>query len=286
MLADPRWASLHDQLDSFPWDDFVAVPLMARDRAVGALNAYYRPGHAPDDDEIAFLTAMADQAAVAVENARLLAEVRGEAASDERHRLARELHDSACQKLFSMTLHLRAAQLTREADPTSESVLRTLGELAHAALDDMRALIFELHPTLLDTHGLVCAVREQAAWITRRGGPAVTVDGPDDRLGIARDAELDAYRLVQEAMHNCVKHARAAHVEVRIGRADDNPRTLLVEVADDGVGFDPGTAAPGLGSVSMRERAERLGGRLIVETRPSGGTSVRLIAPRALDGAG
>ena len=80
MLADPRWAPLHDQLDSFDWDDFVAVPLVARDRVVGALNAYYRPGHAPDDDEIAFLTAMADQAAVAVENARLLAEVRGEAA--------------------------------------------------------------------------------------------------------------------------------------------------------------------------------------------------------------
>jgi len=70
MLADPRWAPLHDQLDGFAWDDFVAVPLVVRDRAVGALNAYYRPGHEPDDDEIAFLTAMADQAAVAVENAR------------------------------------------------------------------------------------------------------------------------------------------------------------------------------------------------------------------------
>jgi PAS domain S-box-containing protein len=282
MLADPRWAPLHDQLDGFAWDDFVAVPLVVRDRAVGALNAYCRPGHEPDDDEIAFLTAMADQAAVAVENARLLAEVRGEAASDERHRLARELHDSACQKLFSMTLHLRAAQLTRGVDPLPE--LHILDELAHAALDDMRALIFELHPTLLQTHGLVCAVREQAAWINRRGGPAVTVDGPDDRLDIAPDSELDAYRLVQEAVHNCVKHARAAHVEVRISPAGDNPRTLLVEVTDDGVGFDPEAATPGLGLVSMRERAERLGGRLVVAGRPGGGTSVRLVAPRALDG--
>jgi len=288
MLADPRWEPLHDQLDSFAWDDFVAVPLVVRDRAVGALNAYCRPGHEPDDDEIAFLTAMADQAAVAVENARLLAEVRGEAASQERHRLARELHDSACQRLFSMTLHIRAAAVTGGADPAvTATLLPTLDELAHAALDDMRALIFELHPTLLDTHGLVGAVREQAAWITRRGGPAVTVDGPDDeRLELAPDTELDAYRLIQEALHNCVKHAGATHVHVWIGRADDNPATLLVEVSDDGVGFDPEAAAPGLGLVSMRERAERLGGRLVVAPGSVTGTSVRLVAPRALGGIG
>jgi PAS domain S-box-containing protein len=286
MLADPRWAPLHDQLDGFAWDDFVAVPLVVRSRALGALNAYCRPGHEPDDDEVAFLGAIADQAAVAVENTRLLAEVRGEAASQERHRLARELHDSACQRLFSMTLHLRAAQLTRGPDRSvPDTLLHTLDALAHEALDDMRALIFELHPTLLDTHGLVSAVREQAAWITRRGGPAVSVEGPDDRLVIATEAELDTYRLVQEALHNCVKHAGAGHVHVRIGPADGNPRTLLVEVADDGVGFAPEAPARGLGLVSMRERAARLGGQLTVAPRPDGGTIVRVVAPRVLGGA-
>ena len=280
MLADPRWAPLHDQLDSFEWEDFAAVPLVAHDRVLGALNAYYGPGYAPDDGEIAFLTAMADQAAVAVENARLVAEVRGEAALDERHRLARELHDSACQRLFSMTLHIRAAELTSPPD----ALLPTLDQLAHEALDDMRALIFELHPTLLDTHGLVSAVREQAARVTTRGGPSVTVDGPADRLHLAADAELDVYRLVQEALHNCVKHAAAGHVRVHVGPADDNPTTLLVEIADDGRGFDPAEAVPGLGLVSMRERAERLGGQLSVTTRPGGGTAVRLVVPRVLDG--
>jgi PAS domain S-box-containing protein len=283
MLADPRWAPLHDQLAGFDWDDFAAVPLVARERVVGALNAYYPPGYAPDDDEIAFLTAMADQAAVAVENARLVAEVRGTAALDERHRLARELHDSACQRLFSMTLHLRAAELTSRAEP-ADTVLHTLDQLAHEALDDMRALIFELHPTLLDTHGLVSALREQAARITTRGGPSVTVDGPLDRMRIDAEAELDVYRLAQEALHNCVKHAAARHAQVRIGPADDNPETLLLEVADDGRGFDPTTPTPGLGLVSMRERAERLGGQLTVTARPGTGTGVRLIVPRALDG--
>lgn len=283
MLADPRWASLHDQLDGFDWDDFVAAPLVVHGRPVGALNAYCRPGDKPDDDEVAFLTAMADQAAVAVENARLLAEVRGEAALDERHRLARELHDSACQKLFSMTLHLRAARLNAGSVP--DVPLATLEALARAALDDMRALIFELHPTLLDTHGLVSAVREQAAWVATRGGPAVRVEGPEERLDVAAEAELDAYRLAQEALHNCVKHARATRVDVRIGPAADNPRTLVVEVADDGVGFDPAATTPGLGLVSMRERADRLGGQLVVAPRPGGGTVVRLVAPRVLGGA-
>ena len=186
-----------------------------------------------------------------------------------------------------MTLHIRAAELTSGADRTvPDALLHTLDELAHAALDDMRALIFELHPTPLDTHGLVGAVREQGAWVTRRGGPAVTVDGPDARLDIAPDAELDAYRLTQEALHNCVKHARATHVRVRIGPADDNPRTLLVEVTDDGVGFDPEAGGPGLGLVSMRERAERLGGQLVVAPRRGAGTVVRLVAPRVLGSAG
>ena len=284
MLADPTWAPLHHQLDSFDWEDFAAVPLVVRDRAVGALNAYFAPDHDPDEDEIAFLTAMAHQAAVAVENARLVAEVRGEAALDERHRLARELHDSACQHLFSMTLHLRAAALDPAA--ADSTLLRTLEQLAHAASDDMRALIFELHPTLLDTHGLVSAIREQAAWITTRGGPAVTVDGPDERLEIAADAELDVYRLTQEALHNCVKHAGATHVQVRIDSPADNPTMLVLEVADDGLGFDPATTAPGLGLVSMRERAERLGGQLVVTGGRDGGTVVRLVAPGVLAGSG
>ena len=283
MLADPRWAPLHDQLRSFEWADFAAVPLVARDRLLGALNAYYGTGCAPDDDQVAFLAAMADQAAVAVENARLVAEVRGEAVLDERHRLARELHDSACQRLFSMTLHIRAAELTAPAG-TDDALLRTLDRLAHEALDDMRALIFELHPTLLATHGLVSAVREQAAWVTTRGGLSVTVDGPADRLPLAADTELDVYRLAQEALHNCVKHAGAEHVQLRIGPAEDNPATLLVEVADDGCGFDTTATAPGLGLVSMRERAERLGGQLTVTARPGTGTVVRLVVPRALGG--
>lgn len=285
LLADPAWEPLHEQFRRFEWDAFVSAPLLVHDTAVGALNAYYRPGHDPNDDEVAFLASMADHAAVAVEHARLLAESRGKAALDERHRIARELHDSACQQLFSMTLHIRAAELAlprRPRDDATRRTLETLNQLAHAALEDMRALIFELYPALLHSEGLVAVVRQQAASATARHGLRVTLDAPDERLDLDTEAELDAYRLVQEALHNCVKHAEASSVHVRIGSDPGDAATLVLEVTDDGRGFDPGEAATGIGLLSMNERAERLGGELSITSLPGAGTTVHVVVPRIL----
>jgi PAS domain S-box-containing protein len=286
LLSDPAWEPLHEQIRGFEWEAFVSAPLRVRDTPVGALNAYYRPGHDPDDGEVDFLASMADHAAVAVEQARLLAESRGRASLEERHRLARELHDSACQQLFSLALHLRAAQLTLpQRGPEDEAVrrsLQTLDQLAHAALDDMRGLIFELHPTVLHDEGLVAAVRQQAASAAARTGLQITVDAPADRLDIETDAELDAYRLVQEALHNSVKHADATAVRICIGPDSADPATLVLEVADDGRGFDQTVRPGGLGLLSMRERAGRLGGELIITGGPGAGTVVRADIPRGL----
>ena len=114
----------------------------------------------------------------------------------------------------------------------------------------------------------------------------MTVDGPDERLDIAPDAELDAYRLMQEALHNCVKHAGAAHVHVRIGPRRRQPADAAGRGHRRRCRVRPGPAAPGLGLVSMRERAERLGGQLVVAPRRGAGTVVRLVAPRVLGAAG
>jgi signal transduction histidine kinase len=287
LLADPAWEPLHQQLEGFEWDTFVSVPLLVRGQALGALNAYYRPGQDPDDDDVEFLTAMADQAALAVENARLLAESRDKAALDERHRLARELHDSACQQLFSLTLHIRAAQLALPgsglgADNSIERSLRTIDQLAHAALEDMRALILELHPTLLHTQGLVAVVRDQAAAISSREGLQVRVEADDQRLEIDSDTELDAYRVIQEAIHNAVKHAKATSVSVRIQTEPTGDGTLILEVVDNGRGFDPSRTSGRLGLVSMQERAERMGGQLTISSRPGAGTTVRAVVPRVV----
>jgi signal transduction histidine kinase len=292
LLADAAWEPLHAQFAGFEWATYVSAPLLVREAALGALNAYYLPGRDPDADDLAFLTSMADHAAIAVQNARLLAESRGKAALDERHRLARELHDSACQQLFSMSLHIRAAQLGlsghRPADASTRRSLETVNELALAALEDLRALIFELYPTLLHSEGLVAVVRQAAASAASRLGITVTVTAPDERLDIDTGVELDAHRLVQEALHNSVKHAEASSVSVRIGPDPVDATTLLLDVVDDGRGFDPSGATPGLGLVSMRERAERLGGRLTITSRPGAGTAVCAVVPRALppDAAG
>ncbi|HVH22251.1 MAG TPA: GAF domain-containing sensor histidine kinase [Pseudonocardia sp.] len=289
MLADPAWAPLHEQFRRFEWNTYVSVPLLVRETAVGALNAYYRPGHDPDDEDVRFLSSMADHAAVAVQNAQLLADSRDKAALDERHRLARELHDSACQQLFSMTLHIRAAELTlaagtadRAADEVTRQSLRTLDGLAHAALDDLRALVFELYPALLQSEGLVAVLRRTAADTAARVGLDVSVHAPDGRLALAPEVELDAHRLVQEALHNCVKHAAANSVRVAVGPDPDTPGALLLEVADDGRGFDPAATRSGLGLISMAERAERLGGELCISSREGAGTLVRAVVPRVL----
>jgi signal transduction histidine kinase len=288
LLADPAWAPLHAQLRGFDWETFVSAPLRVRDRPVGALNAYYRPGHDPDEAEVGFLASMADHAAVAVENARLVTESRSRAALEERHRLARELHDSACQQLFALALHLRAAQLALpRRGPDDEALRRTLEtvhQLAHSTLDDMRDLVLELHPRVLHEEGLVAAVRQQAASAATRTGVRITVDGPDTPLGLAPDAELDAYRIVQEALHNSLKHAAATSVRVCIGPQVDDPGTLVLDVVDDGRGFDPAASARGIGLTSMRERAERLGGELSVDSAPGAGSLVRVVVPRALPG--
>jgi signal transduction histidine kinase len=203
----------------------------------------------------------------------------GERAALERQRIARDLHDSVSQSLFSTTLHVRTAQhaLTREGLDSTGSVgaeLGEIGQLTRGALAEMRALIFELRPGALAEEGLVTAVTKQASALSAREGLVIEVDGPDERLPLEPEVEEQLYRLVQEALANVVKHARANSATVRIAAKDD---TVLMEVSDDGRGFDP--AAVGrehFGLQSMRGRVADLGGRLEVMSAPGRGTVLRV----------
>ena len=289
MLASKEWQPLHEHFTSFEWDSFASAPLVFHGRPIGALNAYYRPGHDPTEADVAFARSMADQAAVAVQNARLIAESTGRAALDERHRLARDLHDSACQELFSLTLELRAATRAldrgRLTDPASiRDRLTVLDQLAHTALSDMRELIYELHPSILHTEGLVAALCREAESITAREGLRVRISAPEERLTLDASVELDLYRLAKEALHNAVKHADPSTVEVEVGECPTGSGTLVVEVVDDGVGFDPRARSAGLGLISMRERAAEVGGQLTLTSRSGGGTRIRVVAPGVLRG--
>ncbi|MEN9933616.1 MAG: hypothetical protein RLZZ387_195 [Chloroflexota bacterium] len=305
VLGEPRCAPLHPFMLEIDWDVLVAVPLVVRGRPVGTLVGYYRPEDAPGEDEIAFLSVIADQAAVAVENTRLFIEAQGKAALEERQKLARELHDSVSQALYGIALGARTARELIDRDPPRAiGPIDYVASLAEAGLAEMRALIFELRPESLATEGLVAALSKQSASLRARHGITVHAALPEEP-----DAPLHVkealYRIAQEALHNIIRHARATTVELRLYAGDEpspqhaepaplpnaptppsalsaqlsapKTRFLVLEVHDDGQGFETGGQFPGhLGLRSMRERAISLGGELQIESAPGAGT--RLVA--------
>ena len=285
LLADPQWAPWHEMFRTSSWGTLVSVPLRVRDKAIGALTAFYPEGQDPTEEDLSFFETMADQVAVAAENKRLVAELESKVALEERHRLARDLHDSVSQALFSMTLHTRAVELAlahEGGDPRGRiaSGLGELRQLTQAALAEMRALIFELRPGALQEEGLVAAVRKHAAAVAAREGLDVRVEATRDEFELGPDAAEQLYRLVQEALHNVVKHANAHSATIRVRSAADEADALIVEVIDDGAGFDPGAPYPGhLGLPGMHQRARRLGGRLEVVSSAGAGTTVRATIP-------
>jgi len=206
----------------------------------------------------------------------------GERAALERHRIARDLHDSVSQTLFSTTLHVRTAQRALELEqldatgPVGEE-LGEIGQLTRGALAEMRALILELRPGALAEEGLVAALAKQASALSAREGLVIEVDGPDADLPLGPEVEEQLYRLGQEALANVVKHARASSATVRIAATDD---IVTIEVTDDGRGFDPAAVGPEhFGLRSMRGRAADLGGRLELTSAPGAGTVLRVQVP-------
>ena len=303
VMRDPRWALSHEVLSAIDWDGFAAAPLESRGRVVGTISAFYPSGLTPAAQaEVERLAAVAGQAAVAVDNAGLLAKTRRWAVAQERNRLGRELHDAIVQDVFSLAVHSRTIQVSAETgSPVDVERIRAgaaeLIELSRSALTALRALIFELRPPALQDHSLIEAVRAYAASMTGRSGVPIAVLDERADTALPEVASDNIYRVVQEALHNVVRHAGASKVTVRFcdgpirggpscdrlsrDRGGDGPE-VVVEIADDGAGFDPaGIVGNGhLGLITMRERAQDLGGRLEVRSRRGGGTRVILRVPR------
>ena len=202
------------------------------------------------------------------------------AASQERSHLARELHDSVTQALFSMGLTLRTLELLLETDRDAvPGKVAELRELQQDALAEMRTLIFELRPSSLESDGLVQALRTHATAVQRRTGLTIVVDAePVERLPLATEEAL--YRIGQEAIHNVVKHANASSATIRItAEVDDR---LRLTVTDDGDGFDPTDVPRGhLGLLGMRQRIDLVGGELEVESTAGKGTTIDAVVPLA-----
>jgi signal transduction histidine kinase len=280
LLADPQWAVLHPLLRRASWDNMVSTPLRFQGRLLGALTCYYANGRDMAEEDDSFIRAVADQAAVALENARLILEVRQKAILEERQRLARELHDSVSQALYAIGLGARTALVQLDRNPeAARDPLAYVASLAEGALAEMRALIFELRPDDLDREGLVAALRRHTHALRLRHGLAVDEEMCEEPA-MTPATRLALYRIGQEALHNVVRHAQARSVRVVLSC---DARTVRLEIGDDGTGFDPEGSYPGhLGLRSMRERIERAGGRFVIESRPGQGT--RVVAEGSVDG--
>jgi signal transduction histidine kinase len=277
-----QFSALRPYWETNNWDDVVLVPLIAAGRAFGELHVHLpTEGRLAPDDET-FLVALADQAAVAALNATLFTAAAQTATVLERQRLARDLHDSVSQALFSMTLHARAAQRhlgaagITEAEPAAIEVAR-LHELTQGALAEMRALIFELRPGALAEEGLAAALTKQAAALTAREQVPVVVHGPDVAVALPPEVAEHLYRLTLEALHNALKHAQASRLDVSMRV---QKQQLVIDVADDGVGFDPRQPHPGhLGLHTMTDRAHTIGAELRVESHIGAGTRITVRMP-------
>jgi signal transduction histidine kinase len=263
----------------------MGVPLVLKGQSIGLLAIIHdQPGHY-DERHVELARTIANQAAIAIENARLYERAQAAAALEERQHLARELHDSVSQALYGITLGSDAARTLLDRDPARVAgPLEYVRSLAESGLAEMRALIFELRPESLENEGLVAALEKQAAALRARHEIEVHTalcEEPDVPLWV-KDA---LYRIAQEALHNTARHARAEDVGLLLERETEG---ILLEVRDDGIGFDPSRPFPGhLGLKSMRERAERLGGALEVESRPGKGTRILVRIPtRRVEGYG
>jgi signal transduction histidine kinase len=263
---------------------WLGLPLIVRGALIGMLRLdHSQPGHFSAQDAWLAQT-IANQAAVAIENAQLYARARELAVLQERQRLARELHDSVSQALYGIALGAQTARELVAEESTDGELRRALAEpldyvsgLAEAGLAEMRALLFELRPESLASEGLVAGLQKQVASLRARHRLEVAAE-----LGEEPDVPLDvketAYRITQEALQNVVRHARAKRVWLILMDKGDG---LMVEVRDDGIGFDPTLAHPGhLGLQTMRERAERVGGSLKLASARGEGTTVYVRLPR------
>jgi signal transduction histidine kinase len=222
-------------------------------------------------------------------SSRELAEARrseGEKAVEERRRIARDLHDSVSQALFSTVLHTRTAekalgQESTEASERATQSLSAIAELTRSVQTEMRALMFELRRDPVHD-GLVAALGRHAAGVRDVDVPTIEVVGPAGRLALSQEVETQLYGIGREALANVVKHAGATAALVRV---EARREQVLVEVRDNGRGFDPSVGRPGhFGLDSMRTRAAEIGGRLTIASAPGMGTVIRVRVPSERNG--
>ena len=262
---------------------YLAVPLVVKDKVYGAISLYYHTPREFSDEEIELAIAFADQAALAIENARLRAQAQQAAVTAERSRLARDLHDAVTQTLFSASLIAEVLpRLWERNSDEGHRRLEELRELTRGALAEMRTLLLELRPSALVEAKLSDLLRQLAESIIGRARVPVVVEVKDE-FGLPAEVKVALYRIAQEALNNVAKHAGASQATVRLqrvpsARGTGAKETIELSIHDDGRGFEPESISPdSLGLGIMRERAETIGAALQIESQLGKGSQVTVI---------
>lgn len=278
--ADPRFSyfpSAHPRMRSL-----LGVPILSKGEVVGLFYLADKRGAAGfDDADEQVIQLLAAHAAVAIENARLYELRRELTVIDARERMARELHDSMSQTLFSLVLNAEAAAAAVRTDLAAAGVhLDTVKQLARATQAELRALIAGLRPPALEDEGLAATLAKHVEVLrTAQRTPVELHVSGAGRMEL--EAARQVLRVAQEALQNALRHAHARAIRVELTQRGTG---VVLTVRDDGVGFDPAGGAARtrrLGLTSMRERAAAIGGHLAVTSAPGRGTTVRLEVPDA-----
>jgi len=271
--ADQRTPAEHRRL--LAGRAYLGAPIRGIGTVLGTISLTGEAGKAFNLEGIALLASIADHVGVAVENAFLRRRVELAAAMEERQRLARELHDSAVQSLYAVSLLAEGGRrLARGGALMGDDLddyLVDLRDTSQQALKELRLLVYELRPPALAKEGLAGALQHRLEAVEKRARIDASLVVTGDAK-VASETEFELYRVAQEALNNTLKHATAKNVRVRI---EKGPEEYVLSIEDDGDGFQYSSHhSAGLGLVSMKERVERLGGHLTIESQTGHGTKV------------
>ncbi|MHC1782151.1 MAG: PAS domain S-box protein [Anaerolineaceae bacterium] len=257
---------------------YLGAPMHSHGKVTGVLGVI-RKGKPFNVDDILLISAIVDHIGLILENAKLHKRAGQLAIVEERSRLARDLHDSATQTMYSAMLFAETSLNLAERGETGALIsnLKRLSQLSQQALREMRLLVYELRPSVLEQDGLIAAIRQRLEMVEKRVGirdKFIVHAMPPLHPGV----EMALYRITLEALNNVLKHAEATEVEVEISSEDGK---VFLTVSDNGVGFDETTPKDrgGIGLSSMRERTVMLGGEFEISSTKNQGTQIRVKLP-------
>lgn len=278
-----RAAGIPDNGEQESWSNLAKTPIFYQREQIGELWAAPRSAREQlTRADLALIEQVAQHAGPAIHAARLAADLQRSregvvlAAEEERRRLQRDLHDGLGPQLASLVLRVDAARNWLHRDPVqADALLGELRQQMQGAIGEVRRIVYDLRPPVLDQLGLVQGIKQYAE---RMSGERleVQVEAPDTVPTLDAAVETAAYRIVAEALTNVVRHARARHCLIQLAVDEE----LRLEITDDGAGL-PAARQAGVGLQSMRQRATELGGMLTLEEVPGGGTCVRARLPLA-----